>query len=159
MANLTEISIGVRKIGAIAGMTLVTFFILRFLVGLGIAYYKATHQPPVPPPNAAFGKIPAPKFADTLNLNPSLKYSLENIEGKPPETTAAGKVYAMPKKSYTFESGERAKNLAKKLGFDDPPRIDTVYYYFTKKDEPLLTLFVDGTNLNFQYRYNYEEDP
>ena len=159
MANLTEISVGVRKIGIFAGILIVSFVILRFIVILGIAYYKATHMPPEAPPDIAFGKIPKPKFADYIKTDPSLIYSLENIEGKPPETTASARIFSMPKKTYTFESGEQAKLLAKKLGFETQPRIDTVYYYYSKKEEPLLTLLVDGTNLNFQYKFDYTTDP
>ena len=45
------------------------------------------------------------------------------------------------------------------MGFESPPRIDTVYYFFARDNEPRLTLFIDGTNLNFQYKYNYLDDP
>lgn len=159
MANLTEISIGIRKIGTIGVIGIISFFILKFFVNTGIMYYKATHQPPAVVPDIAFGKLPRPKFSDKLTVNPNLKYTLQNIEGKPPETTASARVFSMPKKSYSFESGEEAKNLAKKLGFESPPKIDTVYYYYSRQNEPGLSLFIDGTNLNFQYKYNYVQDP
>lgn len=158
MANLTEISVGVRKLGKFILIAIGSILVFRFLIFAGIAIYKATHIPPPAPPDVAFGKLPKPKFPDNLVTSANLTFSLENIEGKPPETTASARVFTMPKKSYTFESGENAKETAKKLNFEDDPHVDTVFYYFARKDNPKLTLFVDGTSLNFHYKYNYAED-
>ncbi|OGG18538.1 hypothetical protein A3D78_01835 [Candidatus Gottesmanbacteria bacterium RIFCSPHIGHO2_02_FULL_39_14] len=158
MANLTEISIGVRKTVLYLGILLIFFLILKFIIGLAIQYYKTTHQPLPTIPNVLFGKLPKPIFIKGAVSSTGMTFTLQNIEGRPPETTASGKVYAMPKKSYTFESGEEAKKLAKSLGFEELPIIDTVYYYYTKQSDPNLTLFVDGTNLNFQLKYNYLSD-
>ena len=117
MANLTEISIGGRKTASFIGFLLVVFMILRFFAGLAINYYRATHQPPPAAPNVAFGKLPKPKFIKSANLSSGMTFTLQNIEGRPPETTPSAKVFTMPKKSYTFESGEEAKKLAKTFEF------------------------------------------
>ena len=115
MSNLTEISINARKFAFIAGVALVVFFILRILVGLGIQVYKTSQIPKAAPPDVRFNKISKPVFPKTTRLSSGLTFSLQNIAGEPPLATAAGKVYHMPKKLPTFESGERAKKLAKRL--------------------------------------------
>src|SRR3989338_1237680 len=115
MANLTEISIGIRKIATYLGIGLIVIVILRFMVGVGITYYKLTHQPPPALPDIAFGKLPRPKFPDNSILSAEFTFNLQNIEGRPPDATAAARVFSMPKKSYTFESGEEIKQLAKKM--------------------------------------------
>lgn len=159
MANLTEISIGVRKTAKFAGIAIISIMVIRFLLIIGIAYWKATHLPPAAPPDIAFGTLPKPKFPEGKLTSSGLTYILENIEGKPPETTEAARVFSLPKKNYTFESGENAKDLARKLNFESTPRIDTVYYFYTKEEIPGLSLFIDSTSLNFQYKYNYFENP
>jgi len=63
------------------------------------------------------------------------------------------------KKSYTFESGEEAKKLAKRFDFEEEqPVVDSVYYYYKSAKDPNLTLFIDSVHLNFQLRYNYTEN-
>ena len=158
MANLTEISIGVRKMSVFIGIFLVAVIIIRFISGLAITFYRSTHQPPPEAPNVAFGKLAKPNFVNNYETTKGFSFILQNIEGKPPETTPSGRVYAMPKKSYSFESAEEAKILAKNFGFEEEPRIDGVYFYYTKPENPNLTLFIDGTNLNFQFKYNYLDD-
>ena len=116
-------------------------------------------MPPPAPPDIAFGNLPKLKFPETAVVSSGFSYFLENIEGKPPETTASARVFLMPKKTYTFESGENANKLAKSLNFQGNAKVDTVYYYFINENNPNLTLFVDSTNLNFQYKYNYANNP
>src|SRR3989338_10696925 len=159
MSNLTEISLGVRKIAFFATLLFVGFMILRFLVGIGIVLYKASNRPPAAPPNVRFGKLPRPKFVNGAKTSAGLQFSLENIEGAPPETTASGKVYYMPKKYSTFESGELSENMADKLGFGQNPTVESVYYHYSDPEDPLRTLFIDSVHLNFQLRYNYIENP
>lgn len=159
MANLTEISIVTRKTLIFLIIAAVIFFILRFFVSFGIQYYRAQNQAPPPPPDVRFGKLPKPVFPKDAKNSRGLTFTLLNIEGKPPETTASGKVYYLPKKFPTFESGERAKNLAKKLGFMAEPEIQTTYYHYTDDTDRLHTLSIDSVYLNFQLKYDYVSNP
>lgn len=148
-----------RKTGFILVVSLIAFLILRFLVGIGIEYYRLSHLPPPAPPDVRFGKLAYPKFKKDAPFSAGYSFSLENIAGSPPVTTASAKVYSMPKKFYTFDSGAEATKLAEKLDFYSAPTVDTVYYYFSDEQNPLRTLFIDSVHLNFQLRYNYLEDP
>ena len=141
------------------GIFLVAVIIIRFISGLAITFYRSTHQPPPEAPNVAFGKLAKPNFVNNYETTKGFSFILQNIEGKPPETTPSGRVYAMPKKSYSFESGEKAKELARKLGFEGEPRIDNVFYYFSNFKDPNLSLFIDSTHMNFQLKYNYINNP
>lgn len=160
MSNLTEISIGTRKFFVWLGVIFIFYLVLKFFIGVGINYWKATHPPPIPPPLMQFSKLPSPKF-DTNTSTSGLKFTLENIEGqptldKPQEATFAGKVYQMPKKLPTYLSDERARKFAFKLGFTKEPKItDTTQYYFVDPEDPLRTLNIDIINMNFRLTYDW----
>lgn len=159
MANLTEISITARKTGFFAVIIVIGLIILRMIIGFSIQIYKASHQPAPAPPDVRFNKIPKPVFSDENRLSSGLTFSLQNIAGRPPDTTASARVYYMPKKLPSFESGDRAKKLAKRLGFIQDPKIESIYYFYTDAGEPLHTLSIDSVHLNFQLIYKYRENP
>lgn len=156
MATLTEISVYTRKAIIWVAAAIVAYLLLRFLVILGINYYKATHPAKVPPPNVLFGKIPVPKFPQNASSSAGLKFFLENIEGKPPETTPSGKVYFMPKKLPSLLAPQKARNFATNLGFTtDPQVLNATFYRFIDQQDNLRSLDIDIVNDNFQINYDY----
>lgn len=160
MANLTEISIATRKFLVWLGVVVIVYFVLRILIGLGIQYWKATHPIPVPAPNVRFNKLPSLKFSHVATSSSGMTFTLETVEGRPPETTAAGKVYSMPKKLPNLLASERARKLATKIGFTEEPEIVTsTLYRFTDPAEPLRTLEIDINDMNFRLKYDYIKNP
>ncbi len=160
MSSLTEISIATRKFAFWAIIVFIIYIILKIIVGIGVQMWKAAHPTPIPPPNMRFDKLPVPKFSGIATSSSGLRFSLENVEGKPPETTAAGKVYQMPKKLPTLLASDKAKKLAFKLNFPDPPDLVTsTYYRFTDPVDKLHTLEIDITTMNFKLKYNYAKNP
>lgn len=160
MSNLTEISIVTRKFFIWLGVVVIAYFILRIFIGLGIQYWKATHPTPVPPPNVKFSKLPSPKFSHVATSSSGIQFTLATVEGKPPEATAAAKVYLMPKKLPNLLASERAKKFAVKIGFtDEPELITSTIYRFTDPIEKLRTLEIDITNMNFKLKYDYAKNP
>lgn len=160
MANLTEISISVRKFIIWLVIVFIGYLILRILFSFGIGYWKTTHPVSLPPPNVRFMKIPPPKFSKVATSSSGLKFSLGNIEGRPPEATFTGKVYSMPKKLPSLLTSQRAKNLAVKLGFTAEPEIITpTYYHFVDLQNPLRTFYLDTINMNFKLNYDYNKNP
>lgn len=159
MLNLTEISITTRKLALWLFILFIIYLILRFLTGLAIVYWKAAHPIPIPPPDVRFNKLPAPKFVSSASTS-GFKFTLDNIDGKPPETTAAGKVYFMPKKLPTLLSPERTRNFAAKLEFTSEPQIiSSTLFKFIDPIEDLRSLELDTVNINIKLRYDYRKNP
>ena len=157
--NLTEISIAIRKFFIWLVIVLIMYFVIKFLIGLFIALN--TKPIPLPLPDIRFNKLPAPTFTTTTVSTSSsgLKFTLENVDGHPPETTPSAKVYVMPKKLPSILSEERAKKMATKLGFTNEPEINTpTLYHFTYPSDPLWSLDIDITNLNFKLKYDYQKN-
>lgn len=155
--NLTEISIAVRKFFIWLVIVLIFYFVIKFLLGLFIA----VNTKPIPPqkPDIRFNKLPAPKFTTVSTSSSGLNFTLENVDGRPPETTATAKVYTMPKKLPSILSEERAKKMATKLGFTNEPEIITpTLYHYTYPGDPLWNLDIDTTNLNFKLKYDYQKN-
>lgn len=156
MANLTEISIATRKLFVWLAVVFVGYIILKILVSFGVDYWKTANPPTLPPPDVRFNKITAPKFTKIATSSSGLKFTLENIEGRPPETTTAAKVYRMPKKLPSLLSSQKAKSFATKLGFiSDPQALTSTSYLFTDPQNPLRTLLLDTVNMNFKLSYDY----
>lgn len=160
MSSLTETSVITRK--AVIWIVIIVGILIavRVMVLLGIGYWHATHPIPIPPPNTLFGKLPAPDFVNMATSSANLKYTLVNIEGHPPETTDAAKVYPMPKRSTSITSAQNAQQFAKRLNFSPQPEMLTpTYYKFTDPEDKLHTLEVDIVTLNFKILYNYQKNP
>lgn len=160
MSSLTEIAVVAKKVALWLIIGLVAYILMKILVGFGIQYWKATHRIPISPPNTLFGKLPYPKFPESVTTSSGLSFTLQNIEGAPPETTDAGKVYFMPKKASSLLSAQKAKRFAAKLDFtDEPKELTSTLYRFIDPEETLRSLQVDITTLNFKLEYNYEKNP
>lgn len=160
MSQLTEISIFTRKFLVWLAIAFVGYIILKFMIDLGIAYWKATHPIPIPPPNAKYGKLPNPKFTQVATSSSGLNFKLENVDNRPPETTNAGKVYVMPKKFPTLMAAQRARTFAIKLGFTEPESALTpTYYHFVDPEDKYRTLEIDTTTMNLKLKYNFLANP
>lgn len=160
MNNLTEVSIALRKFVIWFGVVFVVYIILKFLFGLALSYLKETHVVQIPAPDVRFNKLPSPQFSSVATSSSGLKFTLENVEGHPPEATTAGKVYALPKKLPTLLSADRAKKFAAKLGFTkDPQLLTSTYYRYTDPNDHFRTLSLDTVNMHFQLKYDYTQNP
>ncbi len=158
--NLTEISIKARKMFIWLIIITLSYIMVKFMIDMGIAYYKATHLPPIPGPNHNFNKLPNPNFGKKTISSSGMSFSLELVEGKPPETTSAGKVYSMPKKLPTLLAAEKAKEYAKRLLFiQEPVQLSTTLYRFTDPQDKLRTMDLDITYKNFKIVYDYLKNP
>ena len=160
MANLTEMSIGFRKFILYLLYAFIGYLVLKVLISFGVQYWKMTHPPVLPPPNMKFNKLPKPIFSIGATQSAGLIFTLENIEGKPPESTDAGRVYAMPKKLPTLLSPDRALKFASKIDFTkEPNTVSSTMYYFTDPRDDKRTLSLDIVNMNFQLKYDYQKTP
>lgn len=160
MINLTEVSIGTRKFIFFLAIALIIYLILKVSFGVARQYWIISHPTPLTPPDARFGEIPSLKFAKFATSSSGLTFSLQNIEGRPPETTNSARVFLMPKKLPSLLAIERVKELAIKLGFTkEPELVNQTDYSFIDQTNPLRTLNIDSVNLNFLLKYDYSRNP
>ena len=158
MSSLTEISIYSKKIFAFIIGFLLFIILLRGITSILIKNWKASHPTPIPGPDVKFDKLPSPQFPFKLSTS-GMHFTLENIEGKPPETTSAAKVYSIPKTVPSFLSDEKAQKFAMKLGFTlSPDDISSTYYHYTDPIDSNRTLIFDIANMNFKLKYDYSKN-
>ena len=157
MTTLTETAYHTRRIIKYGSIGLVVFLMLRFIWGAGFTYWKKIHPPPPPPPTVAFGKLPAISFPQKENL-PSLTFQLETIEGMTPNLADTGKVYFIPKPSATLLGLDRAKEMAKRIGFSlEPTKVSDRVYRFVGQNTS-TTLEIDIISQKFSFLYDFEHD-
>jgi hypothetical protein len=155
-SSLTEASIATRKFIIISLFVLLGYIMFKFFIFYAKNYIFTPKAKPPPPPNVLFGKLPYPDFSQIATVSANMKFYLQTIDGNPPETTDAARIFSMPKKLRSYYSEDRAKNLAKKLGFtEEPSNKNSTYFAFVNSNDPLLSLLVDIVNLNFDYKFNY----
>ncbi len=163
MSQLTDVSVTFRKIAIVGTIGIVSILVLVFLVRTLIAAIKARQPAPQPPkaqptptPDTRFGKLPYPQFSVIEQTSAGLNLRLINIEGKPPETSASGTIFSMPKKLPTLLTNDRAQGYAALLGFSgEPEPVDSRIFRYIHRQNPLRTLTLDRVHLNFLMTYDY----
>lgn len=159
MTNLTQTAYYTRRAVNIFAISVVGFFVLRASVKTAIDIYRHFVPQPPPPPNTAFGKIPALIFPANENL-PEMTYKLETIQGNLPAQPTVGKVYFMPQKKPGLLDMERAVERVKLFGFEGEGQpVNDVVFRWQKQTEPITYLEMNISNGNFYYRNLYEENP
>lgn len=157
LTQLTHFSRQAIKYGSIA---LVTLMVGRVLVTGFIAYWKATHPAPPPPPTVGFGKLPALRFDVRTDDQKPSSYKLETPNGSTPDFGDRAKVYFMPKASASLLADQKAKNIAAKYNFVfEPEVLGTETYRWTKSKPLASNLEMNIRNLNFRLSTNYLSHP
>ncbi|MBM3209034.1 hypothetical protein FJZ40_01970 [Candidatus Shapirobacteria bacterium] len=161
MNSLAQAAYYTRTIIKLSAIGLVLFFVIKFSINLGIAYWKQKNPPPPPAPEIRFGNLPKIAFpAPSDKLPASLTYSLETIEGILPNLPTLGKVYFVPQPGPSLLASDRAKQKAGNLGFSGEPVLLTqTKYRFTSRAEPVATFELDIISGNFKLSYPYLSDP
>lgn len=159
MANLTTTAFYTRKGVKYGSIGIVVFLILRFLFHAAVDYWQKTHPAPPPPPTVAFGNLPQIKFPESVNLPSEISYKLETAEGIIPQVENVGKVYTITKVNPSLLGLDRAKELARKMGFAaEPVQITPRLYRFTSTTTPVTTLEIDTITGYFTLKYDYRND-
>lgn len=160
MSNLTDISISTRKVFIWIIIVIISYFILRLL------WNAFTSTPVAPPsevilaPNTKFGKLPPLLFEHISTSSSGLKFSLENIEGKPLPATPSARVYLMPKKLPSILGTQRVKNFAAKLRFvNEPEMLSATHFIFYQGNNNENSLEIDSINMNYRLKYDFAHNP
>lgn len=157
LTTLTHFGRQTVKYGSIA---LVSLMIGRILITGFVAYWKATHPEPPPPPTVGFGKLPALRFDKRTEDQKPSSYKLETASGSTPQFGDRAKVYFMPKAAANLLADQRAKDLASKYDFVfEPEVLGTETYRWTKSKPIASNLELNTRNLNFKFSTNYLSHP
>lgn len=162
MASLTETAYYTRRAINWAILAVIGYIFLRIFWSIFVTVWLAFFPPKPPPPNHAFGKLPAVKFPPP-QASPSgqLIFQLETIEGSVPRASESATVYFMPKAASNLLAISDAQNFAKRLGFNTNPIQEAGtknIYRFDDTAAPLRHLWYDIVSQNFILRYTFEQD-
>ena len=158
MSQLTITAYYTRQTLKFGTIFLIAFIFLKTSFGLAHSYWRKLHPPPPPPPDAAFGKLPAINFPKETKSKPN-SFQLETITGSLPNNLPnAEKVYFIPQIGGRFLSLEKATELARKLGFVDPPQKISEDTYRFDNHLTNTSLTINVLTQNFHYRYDYLHD-
>lgn len=163
MASLTETAYYTRRTINWTILGIILYIVLRIFWALLVNVYFAIFPPKAPPPNHAFGTLPAVKFPPSV-ASPSgqLIFQLQTIEGSVPDASASANVYFMPKTGSNLLALSTAQSFAKRLGFDTTPISDPTnnnVYRFDDSLSSLRHLWYDIVSTNFIIRYDFQQDP
>lgn len=160
MATLTETAYYARRSINWFILVIIGYIIVRLSWSLLFALWLAIFPPKPPPPNNAFGVLPAVKFPDP-QASPSgqLTFRLETIEGKVPLASESALVYFMPKSPANLLALNKTQEFVSRLGLNPNPIQETKNLYrFNDADLVLRALRYDIVSNNFILRYRFEED-
>ena len=162
MASLTETAFYTRRAINWTILAVIGYIILRIFWSIVASLFLAIFPPKAPPPNHAFGTLPAIKFPQSA-ASPSgqMVYQLQTISGSVPETSPSANVYFMPKTGSNLMALSTAQSFAKRLSFDPTPISDPTnqnVYRFDDPTSPLRHLWYDVVSSNFIIRYDFAQD-
>ncbi|PIR62077.1 MAG: hypothetical protein COY81_00065 [Candidatus Pacebacteria bacterium CG_4_10_14_0_8_um_filter_43_12] len=137
---------------------LVVMIFGRIIWQASIAYWKATHPEPPPPPTRNFGQLPDIAFA--ANQNQVVSYKLELPTGNFPQFGDRAVVYFMPKKTASLLDTDVAKEIGRRYGFTSEPQLLNETTLRWNKSQTLnTTLELDIINHNFTFMTDYLAHP
>lgn len=162
MGSLTETAFYTRRTINWTIIAVISYVLLRIFWSLVVTVYLAVFPPKAPPPNHAFGSLPAVIFPP-VQASPSgqLIYQLQTIEGSVPIASESANIYFMPKKGSNLLALSTAQAFAKRLGFTTTPVPEPSnknIYRFDDLTNPLRHLWYDIVSTNFIIRYDFQQD-
>jgi hypothetical protein len=160
MASLTETAYYTRRAINWGILAIISYVVLRFLLGIFVVLWLAVFPPKAPPPTHAFNVIPKLVFPPQATPSGQLTFQLETITGHLPKASESAAVYFMPKAAANLLALTKTQQLAQRLGFDPTPIAESKNIYrFNDTEFPLRRLRYDIVSSNFVLRYAFERDP
>lgn len=157
--NLTNINYFGRLFVKYGLAFLVFLMVGRVLLNAFVAYWKATHPEPPPPPTVGFGILPNLKFPTQSESNKPQSYSLEMAYGLQ-EITDRAKVFLVTKSTANLLADERVKSIAANYGFIfTPETIADETYRFTKNTPLEMGLEISSVDFTFSLQSNFLSRP
>ncbi len=162
MSSLTETAYYTRRAINWTILGIIGYMLLRIFWSLLVTVYLTVFPPKAPPPNHAFGTLPAVSFSGPA-ASPSAQpiFQLQTIEGSVPAASPSANVYFMPKKGSNLLALSTAQGFAKRLGFATTPIPDPAsknVYRFDDATNQLRHLWYDIVTTNFVILYDFQRD-
>lgn len=160
MASLTEVAYQTRRGINWAILLFFAYFVLRFFWIMLVAFWLFIFPPKAPPPNHAFGKLPALSFpSPTASPSAGLTFTLQTISGGLPNASGSARVYFMPKAAANLLAITKTQDFAERLGLNRTPVQQTrTVYQFTDPQSTIRKLQYDIVSNNFLLKYQYQLD-
>lgn len=160
MASLTETAFYTRRTIHWGILGIIGYIILRIFWGVLVVVWLTIFPPKAPPPNHAFGMLPAIKFPEQASVSGTLTFTLDTIPGTVPIASESAAVYFMPKNAPNLLAFTKTQDFAKRFEFDPTPIPDTLknIYRFEDPQSILRKLRYDIVSNNFIIRYAFEQD-
>ncbi len=157
--SLTETAYYTRRTINWTILGVIGYFILRIFWGIAVIVWFIVFPPQAPPPNHAFGKLPAIKFPSVASSSARPTLQLETIDGTLAIASTSANVYFMPKSAPNLLGLNRAQEFAREFQFD-PTAIqeNKNIYRFNDTENQLRRLRYDIVSKNFIVRYAFERD-
>ncbi|MBN1262847.1 MAG: hypothetical protein JW991_00660 [Candidatus Pacebacteria bacterium] len=162
MATLTEVTFYTRKVIRWALYGLIIFVVFVLLSRVGVQVWKRFNPPKPPQPTLSFGVLPPIKFPPAEPV-PELSFELETIEGKLPGMPIMAKVHFISKKIYSYLTMERAREIARGVGFNGEPiqipETSETLFQWKSEIEGIPTSFtMDIIDQTFAYAYDFQKN-
>lgn len=158
--TLTKATAIGRKVVKYGGLLLITLMVARVGFNAFVAYWKATHPEPPPPPTVGFGVISAPKFPKPEEAVKPTSYRLETASGSLPDFPDRMTVFEMPQPETSLLADQQAKDFAKRAGFQASPQVMGSRLYRWTKNKPMQTTFdLDIVNYHFELTTDFLSRP
>lgn len=157
--NLTNVNYFGRMFVKYSLAFLVFMMVGRVLWNAFVAYWKATHPEPPPPPTVGFGVLPSLRFPLQDENDKPQSYNLEMAYGIR-EISDRAKVFLITKSSANLLADEQIKKIAASYGFIFSPEIiDDKTYRFTKNTPLDTSLEISSVDYTFSLESNFLARP
>ncbi len=158
--NLTLVAYLGRQTVKFGALAIVILIVGRTFFTAFVAYWKATHPEPPPPPTMGFGLLPAIAFPSQLSTDKPASYTLETADGTTPNFGDRAKVFFMPKSSPSLLADQEARKRAADLGFVfEPEVLDGTTYRWSKAKPLESSLEMDIQTRHFSFTTDYLSRP
>lgn len=157
--NLTNVNYAGRLLVRYGLAFLVFLMVGRVLLNAFVAYWKATHPEPPPPPTVGFGILPNLQFPPQDQEEKPASYTLETAYGLQ-EITDRAKVFLITKATANLLADDRVKQIASVYGFIFTPElIDDQTYRFTKNAPLDMSFEISAVDFSFSLASNFLSRP
>jgi len=158
--TLTNITHGGRMFVKYGVIVIVGLMVGRVLLNASVAYWKATHPKPPPPPTVGFGKLPKINFPTQISEDTPSEYNLEMPTNSFPVFGDRAKVFLIPATNPSLLADQAVKKVAAQFRFVfEPESINSRTYRWTRSQPLETSIDIDVQTQNFSLKTDYLARP